>query len=70
MGTIILQDNLEYCIRELEIHDGGTTYHGDNDDCGIRACCHVVSYEPHASHCTHVKIVETLKRTLTMIEEL
>lgn len=38
-------------LDDAVMHDGGTCYSGDEDEIGCRACCNVLSYEPHAADC-------------------
>lgn len=37
-------------------------YFGEDDEVGVRACCDVVSYEPHAKDCPAVRLRAALAR--------
>lgn len=63
MNTELLKE-LKALALELSSHDGGLYHYGDEDDVGLRACCDVLSYRPHAPDCIHSRTLNVINKVI------
>jgi hypothetical protein len=52
-------------LKEAEENGCATVYSNEDDECGAKGCCGVVSYKPHAADCW----VTTARAAIKAVEE-
>jgi hypothetical protein len=59
------RDALLEALKEAEENGCATVYSNEDDECGAKGCCGVVSYKPHADDCW----VTTARAAIKAVEE-
>jgi hypothetical protein len=59
------RDALLEALKEAEENGCATVYSNEDDECGAKGCCGVVSYKPHAADCW----VTTARAAIKAVEE-
>jgi hypothetical protein len=65
MDTVDQRDALLEALKEAEENGCATVYSNEDDECGAKGCCGVVSYKPHADDCW----VTTARAAIKAVEE-
>ena len=50
-GLVAQRDALLEALKKAEENGCATVYANEDDECGERGCCGVISYKPHADDC-------------------
>jgi hypothetical protein len=64
-ATVDQRDALLEALKEAEENGCATVYSNEDDECGAKGCCGVVSYKPHADDCW----VTTARAAIKAVEE-
>jgi hypothetical protein len=64
-GWRVERDALLEALKEAEENGCATVYSNEDDECGAKGCCGVVSYKPHADDCW----VTTARAAIKAVEE-
>jgi hypothetical protein len=59
------RDALLEALKKAEVNGCATVYSNEDDECGEKGCCGVVSYKPHADDCW----VTTARAAIKAVEE-
>ena len=59
------RDALLEALKKAEENGCATVYSNEDDECGAKGCCGVVSYKPHADDCW----VTTARAAIKAVEE-
>ena len=59
------RDALLEALKKAEENGCATAYSNEDDECGAKGCCGVVSYKPHADDCW----VTTARAAIKAVEE-
>ena len=50
-GLVAQRDALLEALKKAKENGCATVYSNEDDECGVKGCCGVVSYKPHADDC-------------------
>jgi hypothetical protein len=64
-GWRVERDALLEALKKAEENGCATVYSNEDDECGAKGCCGVVSYKPHADDCW----VTTARAAIKAVEE-
>ena len=64
-GWRVERDALLEALKKAEENGCATAYSNEDDECGAKGCCGVVSYKPHADDCW----VTTARAAIKAVEE-
>jgi hypothetical protein len=64
-GWRVERDALLEALKKAEENGCATVYSNEDDECGEKGCCGVVSYKPHAADCW----VTTARAAIKAVEE-
>ena len=63
------QDELKMVLEALEDFADVIKYENEQDDIGRKACCDVLSYEPHYENCKAKQAITAIEEALAEHEE-
>ncbi len=62
------QDAMKQALGALEDFVDVIKYDNEQDDIGRRACCDVLSYNPHSESCKAIKSIASLRQAIKELE--
>ena len=62
------QDAMKQALGALEDFVDVIKYDNEQDDIGRRACCDVLSYNPHSESCKAIKSIASLRQAIAELE--
>jgi hypothetical protein len=62
------QEAMKQALGALEDFVDVIKYDNEQDDIGRRACCDVLSYNPHSENCKAIKSIASLRQAIAELE--